>query len=159
LSDTGSGDIGRIALGRILLALGVGALVGGLVTIILFAVSAYLLPSVGPGVEAQVDFSFGVVGTWAALGLISIGAWAAGLTLIGGPAWFVMHRMGLRARFHAMTIGALLAGGAGYVFGALAYAPYPTAWFVAFALIGMAVGYIIWRLCYGRKSLAREASE
>lgn len=146
-------------MSRIAAALGLGAVAGGVVTTVVFAASANLMPNMGPGVEARVDLSLGLLRGWLIVGLIATVGWAAGLLLIGGPAWILLHRMGLRARFHAMVIGALLAGGAGYVLGALAYAPFPTAWFVAFALIGMGVGWLIWSLCYGRKSRALQAAE
>jgi hypothetical protein len=117
------------------------------------------MPSVGPGLQVEGAISAGIVGTWAVLWLMAVLAWAAGLVLVGGPAWFILHRSGLTRRFHAMIAGALLAGVGGYVVGVLAYAPFPVAWFIAFSLIGMLAGWLVWRRAYGPTSRSLPASE
>lgn len=149
----------RLTLGRVLLALGLAGISAGVATIVLFVASAYLLPGVGPGVDSHVAFSAGQLGVWLLLGLLTIACWSLGLLIVGGPAWFIMHRSGLTRRFHALIVGALVAGVAGYIMGALAYAPFPVAWFIAFSLIGMMAGWIVWALAYGPNGRIEPASK
>lgn len=149
----------RIGAGRAVLLLGLAALVSGAATIVLFWASTFLLPNVGPGVEAQGAISAGIVKTWLAMLVLAVLIWAAGLLIIGVPVWWLMHRLGLTRRFHALIAGALLAGIAGYVVGILAYAPYPVAWFIAFSLLGMLAAWVIWSRAYGASFTPSEASE
>ena len=137
----------RLTPKRIARAILLGALTGGGLTVVMFVVNSYLLPGTGVGVQDEGSVA-GVLLVWFLLALLILAAWGAGIVLLGGPLWLVLHKLGARQRVNAMIVGALLAGSGGYVLGLVARAPHPVAWFLAFALIGTLSGYVVWKHAY-----------
>ncbi len=136
----------KTTLGRAALALLAGAVVGAVLTALAFAASAYLFPQ---SPEARsVGFDLGQAGVWGLIFLVMVLFWIAGLAVIGAPLWVLLHRLGHRARLHAMMLGALATGVSGYVLGVVAISPLPIAWFLTFALIGAATGELIRKIAY-----------
>ena len=142
----------RVTAGRIVLALALGALAGGVGTIAAWVASSTVFGDAGP--VALEGLSLFVVGAFATIVVVVMLGWFSGLVLIGGPLWLLFHRLGLTSRLHAMLLGALAAGAAGYVLGILGRAPHPIAFFIVFAIIGMGVGFLVRKVAYGRKAQA-----
>lgn len=133
------------------LALGAGALVGGVFTTVLVAVAS------GP---APLNLLVGVI-----LGALIT---AMAVIAIGGPLWIVAHVSGRRGPWMAAAIGAfagfaLFLGGQTYGFGVFAMPPTDAAtltyrWISAaatsliLALASAGIGLVMWRVAYRRGS-------
>lgn len=86
--------------------------------------------------------------------------WAVGLLFVGGPAWMLLHTLGLTRRW----MGAMLGGASGALVLMLRFswiedlmdAPHGMAWshplanVAAFGAMGVAVGWIVVHQAYGR---------
>jgi len=142
-----------LSLGRIILALIVGALWGA----VLIAGLTLVLGSISGG--------GGLALVYAALAfVIALPIWFVGLLGVGLPAWAVLRVFGVRSRRVAAGAGALLASGAAALWMGLpgAFARPSThelltmaPFLVALALIGALVGWMTAGVIHGRGGQAR----
>jgi hypothetical protein len=133
----------------VLAALVLAAATGSGLTALLFA-GGVLLPS--PGGIAM-----------AILGLplffsVACPAWLAGLTVLGGPCWWILHRSGVRSPWTAALAGALLTllAAGGYVALSVPADRHSSqAWmFVAgLTVIGAVAGRVLAKVAYPKKVL------
>jgi hypothetical protein len=133
-----------LSAGGVLAAVMLATATGSGLTTLLFAGGALLSPS-GGGVAMAVS----------GLPLVFFFAcpvWLAGLTVIGGPCWWILHRSGVRSRWTAPLVGALLtlSVAGGYVALSPSDADSIEAWtFVAgLTAIGAVAGRVLAKVAY-----------
>lgn len=80
-------------------------------------------------------------------------AFAAGITVVGIPAWLCLHRIGVRGRKALIAAGAILS-----VAGGLAIMPQSAPATLLLAVPGGVAGWIIWKYGYRQPQAASEAS-
>lgn len=144
------GSAPRLNAGSVLAALTLATAAGSGLTALLFAGGALLSPSGG---------GFAMAGSMLPLAFFfACPAWLAGLTVLGGPCWWALQRLGVRSRWAAVLAGALLtllvAGGY------LVLSPVPadresaTAWmFVAgLTVIGAVAGRVLAKVAYPKRN-------
>lgn len=138
-----------LGAGNVLAALILATATSSSLTALLFAGMAIFSPSGG---------GLAVAAAVAPLVLVfAFPVWLAGLTVIGGPCWWALHRLGVRARWAAALAGALLtllvAGG--YVDLSPIDRGSTGAWTVVLGLtvIGAVAGRVLAKIAYPRKDI------
>lgn len=95
-----SGPVRPLGTGSVLAALTLATATGSGLTALLFAGAALLSPS-GGGIAMAVSglplFFF-----------FACPIWLVGLTVFGGPCWWILHRSGVRSPWTAVLTGAVL---------------------------------------------------
>jgi hypothetical protein len=143
----------RVAAGLI-----AGALVGGALITVFYVV--------GRQAESHAPMLVLAAETPLAWLLLSLG-WLTGMTLLGGPVWWLLHRLGGRGWPWLTALGALvpalviaavwlaerLAGGHGYAATADEIAE-EVGLMVAFGAVGGVTGWTVWRVAYRREAEA-----
>lgn len=140
-----------LGLESVVAALVLAAATGSGLTALLFA-GGVLLPSPGAGIAMAILILPLVFS-------VACPAWLVGLTVLGGPCWWVLHRSGVRSPWTAALAGALLTllAAGGYV----ALSPVPAerhssqAWMLVAGLtvIGAVAGRVLAKVAYPRKVL------
>lgn len=143
----------RLTAGSVLAALMLATATAAALTALLFAVTTLLSPF-GGGVAVAIP------GLFLAF-LFACPVWLAGLVVIGGPFWWMLHRAGVRSSRTAALAGALLtlSVAGGYV--VLSSSPPDShsnsagAWtFVAgLAAIGGAAGRVLAKVAYPKGAI------
>jgi cytochrome bd-type quinol oxidase subunit 2 len=144
----GSGP--HLSMGSVLAALALGTAIGSGLTGLLFASDALFSPSGGGFVMAVSMLPLTVA--------FACPIWLAGLTALGGPCWWVLHRLGVRSRWAAALAGALLtllvAGGYLVLSPVSADRESASAWmFVAgLTAIGAVTGRVLAKVAYPKRN-------
>jgi hypothetical protein len=80
---------------------------------------------------------------------------AAGIALLGGPVWSLLHALGLRAWPYAIGLGAALAGGVASLLMWSLSSDHSSldwlGWGLALAAAGGLAGFVVWRVAYRPK--------
>jgi hypothetical protein len=139
---------------RVVVALGLGALTGGLL-----APPSVLAGDLLRGAISPADLSFSdLVEAWPvllAITLFAIAPYGIGLLAIGAPAWVIAHRIGLRHWSVAAALGAILNVSVLALLaheGIWAFAMFRKGGALAFAPAGAIVGLVVWRVAYRKVS-------
>lgn len=129
-----------------------GASVAGFLMAVYFFVDLTFVPHIR--FVGENDLSWGLE-----VSVITFLLWGAGITALGVPAWYLLHRYGFRNWLSAAALGFVLpfivSGRGADTLSVIAGYPQRHGWEirwldVAYGAIGIVIGLIIWRTAYGR---------
>lgn len=136
---------------RAVFAMGVGALLGGILTgfVNAFTVAPFKLSDLfnPTGLADMFAISGGV-------GVVAIGVFLGGLLLLASPIWYFLHQRGYRSIESALLLGSALTGIINIGLESMMAGTFSSIYALPMTIVGGVVGAVIWRIAYRRNSIS-----